>query len=185
MPPRGRPKRRATEPDSTPAVRRRLTATTSPHDEQEEDGGASRWDTGRPANWPVATLLSRIADCGIKLPPVMKKAQVLRIYMDNCARGDTVDQLATGVSVYTNAPSLSTSPTTQWGITAELNNLASRARQRGQPTPAVTTSAAGISTSRAGVRVSPYEETLIRDDIRDGDDTGWRQPRDQRQGAAG
>ena len=176
MPPRGRPKRRATEPGSPPAVRRRVTATTSPHDEQEEDGVASRWDTGRPANWPVATLLSRIADCGIKLPPGMKKAQVLRIYMDNCARGDTVNQLATGVSVDTNAPSLSTSPTTRWGIAAELNNLASRARQRGQPTPAVTTSAAGISTSRAGVRVSP--ETLIRDAIRDGDShvTSNREP---------
>ena len=86
MPPRGRPKRRATEPDSPPAVRCRVMATTSPHDEQAEDGVASRWDTGRPANWPVATLLSRIADCGIKLPPGMKKAQVLRIYMDNCAR---------------------------------------------------------------------------------------------------
>ena len=99
----------------------------------------------------------------------MKKAQVLRIYMDNCARGDTVDQLATGVSVDTNAPSLSTSPTTRWGIATELNNLASRARQCGQPTPAVTTSTTGISTSRAGMRVSPYDETLIRDAIRDGD----------------
>ena len=29
----------------------------------------------------------------------MKKAQVLRIYMDNCVTDDTVDQLATGVSV--------------------------------------------------------------------------------------
>ena len=27
------------------------------------------WDTGRPANWPVAKLLSRIADRGIMLSP--------------------------------------------------------------------------------------------------------------------
>ena len=60
VPPRGRPKRRATEPDSPPAVHRHVTATTSP---QEEDGVASLWDTGRHANWSVATLLSRIADC--------------------------------------------------------------------------------------------------------------------------
>ena len=102
MPPRGRPKRRATEPDSPATVRRRVIATPSPHEEQRENGAASRWYTGRPANWPVAKLLSLSAVSGIKLP--LKKAQVLRIYMDNCARGDTVDQLATGVSNDTNNP---------------------------------------------------------------------------------
>ena len=102
MPPRGRPKRRATEPDSPATVRRRVIATPSPHEEQGENGAASRWYTGRPANWPVAKLLSLSAVSGIKLP--LKKAQVLRIYMDNCARGDTVDQLATGVSNDTNNP---------------------------------------------------------------------------------
>ena len=75
MPPRGRPKRRAAEPDSPPAVRRRAMASHGVgHDEQ--DGAASRWDTGRPANWPVAKLLRCIGDCGIKLPPGLKKAQV-------------------------------------------------------------------------------------------------------------
>ena len=167
MPPRGRPKRRAAEPDSppTPAARRRMMASPSPHDEQ--DGAASRWDTGRPANWPVAKLLRCIADCGIKLPPGLKKAQVLRIYMDNCAStGDTVDQHATEVSADTTAPSMSTSPTTRWGIAAELNSLASRARQRQRdlPTPAVTTSAAGNPTPADSWRlgVSPDDETLIQ-----------------------
>ena len=104
----------------------------------------------------MAKLFSRITDCGIKLPPGMKKAQILRIYMDNCARGDMVEQLATEVSIDTNAPFMSTSPMTRWEIAAELQ------RQRGLPTPAVTTSAAGISTSTASLRVSPDDETLIR-----------------------
>ena len=41
MPPRGHEERSATEPDRPPAVRRRVIATPSPHDEQEEDGVAS------------------------------------------------------------------------------------------------------------------------------------------------
>ena len=39
-------KRRAMEPDSPPPVHHRVIATPSPHDEQEEDGVASQWDTG-------------------------------------------------------------------------------------------------------------------------------------------
>ena len=69
----------------------------------------------------------------------MKKAQVLCIYMDNCATGDTVDQLATGFSVDTNASPLSTSPTTRWGIAAELNILASRAFPTTFSPPPMTT----------------------------------------------
>ena len=80
-----------------------VIATPSPHTEQEEDGAASRWDMGRLTNWPVAKLLSRIADSCIKLPLGIKKAQVLRIYVDNCARGDTIN---------IKIPSLSTMPTT-------------------------------------------------------------------------
>ena len=67
-------------------------------------GWRGKWDTGRPANWPLAKLLRCIADRGIKLPPGMKKAQVLRIYMDNCARGKTGDQLLELASTLTLRP---------------------------------------------------------------------------------
>ena len=68
-------------------------------------GYPSRWDTGRPANMPVAKLVSSIADRGIKLPPAMKKAQVLLIYIYGQLLQAT---LATGFSVDTNASPLST-----------------------------------------------------------------------------
>ena len=56
-----------------PTVQYRVATRLSPHDKQEDGCAASRWDKGRPANWPVASLLSRIAGRRIKLPPGLKK----------------------------------------------------------------------------------------------------------------
>ena len=105
--------------------------------------GTCRWDAGRPANWSMATLRRRIEEHGIKPPAGMKKAQLLRMYFDNFCGDDEIDEPVTMDESMT-MPSASSgsdrtdtrptpTPTTRWGITADLNGFATRAGQRHQP----------------------------------------------------
>ncbi|KAI0242356.1 hypothetical protein LSAT2_013948, partial [Lamellibrachia satsuma] len=57
--------------------------------------GTRQWDAGRPANWPMVTLRRRVEERGIKLPTGKKKAQLLRMYLDNFGGDDEMDESVT------------------------------------------------------------------------------------------
>ncbi|KAI0234265.1 hypothetical protein LSAT2_015556 [Lamellibrachia satsuma] len=105
-------------------------------------GEHRRWDVGLPANWSTASLRKRIEERGIKLPTGIKKAQLLRIYKDNFHNtnegGETTYNQPTpdaSASAVRARPPLSP-PVTRWSVAADLNGIATRARQRQQPTGA-------------------------------------------------
>ena len=77
----------------------------------------------------------------------MKKPQLLRMYLDNCHTGadadvpgtsaaaELSDEAETTAAAYDSEPRPSyVTPTTRWGIAADLNGIATRAQQRHQPT---------------------------------------------------
>ena len=103
-------------------------------------GEHRRWAVRLPANWSTASHRNRIEERGIKLPICIKKAQLVQIYKDNfhnTNEGDettynqpTPDASASAV----NARPPPAPPVTRWSIAADLNGIATRARQRHQPT---------------------------------------------------
>ena len=120
------------------AALRRVEATPSPL----EQAGGTRGD--QPVGqWPRYAAASKIAASSCHRAWREPNSYVCTWYQQRRRHGQPV---SFGVRV---APSLPASPTTRWGIAADLNSLASQASQRGQPTPAVTTSASGNSTTTA------------------------------------
>ena len=147
-------RRRSTAATATYAARTTATTTRAEaeHGEREEpltSAGRVRWAVDQPANWSTAKLRSLIEEGrGLKLPSGMKKPQLLRMYLDNCHTGadadvpgtsaaaaELSDEAETTAAAYDSEPRPShVTPTTRWGIAADLNGIATRARQRHQPT---------------------------------------------------
>ena len=147
-------RRRSTAATATYAARTTATTTRAEaeHGEREEplaSAGRARWAVDQPANWSTAKLRSLIEEGrGLKLPSGMKKPQLLRMYLDNCHTGadadvpgtsaaaaELSDEAETTAAAYDSEPRPShVTPTTRWGIAADLNGIATRARQRHQPT---------------------------------------------------
>ena len=169
--------RRSTAATATYAARTTATTTRAEaeHGEREEpltSAGRARWAVDQPANWSTAKLRSLIEEGrGLKLPSGMKKPQLLRMYLDNCHTGadadvpgtsaaaaELSDEAETTAAAYDSEPRPShVTPTTRWGIAADLNGIATRARQRHQP----TVSAADVTyvpvQDDADIRLRPRE----------------------------
>ena len=121
-----------------PRLPRRPTVTPATG---EASPSRSRWDEGNAGNWSAVVLRQKIEARGLKLPASMKKAQMLNIFLDNF---DDEDQAATSTS--TSDPPLSPeavlppeprSPEAapgppRWSVAANLNSIATRARQMHQ-----------------------------------------------------
>ena len=130
-------------------------------EEPQSAAGLERWAVVQPANWSTAKLRRLIeASRGLKLPSGMKKPQLIRMYLDNCdtvtddaefqetptaAKGHVRHESET-TAAYNSVseprpPHDRVTPATRWGLAADLNGMATRARQRHQPrvsTPAET-----------------------------------------------
>ena len=117
------------------------TTPTATDLETSPAGEHRRWDVGLPANWSTASLRKRIEERGIKLPTGIKKAQLVRIYKDNFHNTNeggetTYNQPKPDASVSTvrARPPPPSPPVTRSSVAADLNGIATRARQRHQPT---------------------------------------------------
>ena len=106
------------------------SASTTPTDPETSPAGEHRhWDVGLPANWSAASLCRRI-----------KKAQLVRIYKDNFHNTNqggetTFNQTTPDASASAvRARSPPSPPVTRWSVAVDLNGIATRARQRHQPT---------------------------------------------------
>ena len=152
-------------------------------EEPQVSAGMVRWAVDQPANWSTAKLRSLIEESrGLKLPSGMRKPQLVRMYLDNC---DTVtdaefretptaaeppvhdESETTGACDSEPRPphdrNLHVTPTTRWGLAADLNGMATRARQRHQP----VVSTLSTATSRRAVSAADVNYVPIPDDVPD------------------
>ena len=116
---------------------------------------ASRWDEGNAGNWSAVVLRQKIEARGLKLPASMKKAQMLNIFLDNfndedqaasssSTTGTTSDPPVSPEAVLPPEPepqpcspepqprspeAAPEPPRSRWSVAANLNSIATRARQ--------------------------------------------------------
>ena len=116
---------------------------------------ASRWDEENAGNWSAVVLRQKIEARGLKLPASMKKAQMLNIFLDNfndedqaasssSTTGTTSDPPVSPEAVLPPEPqpcspeaepqprspeAAPEPPRSRWSIAANLNSIATRARQ--------------------------------------------------------
>ena len=148
-------RRRSTAATATYAARTTATTTRAEaeHGEREEpltSAGRARWAVDQPANWSTAKLRSLIEEGrGLKLPSGMKKPQLLRMYIDNCHTGadadvpgtsaaaaELSDEAETTAAAYDSEPRPShVTPTTRWGIAADLNGIAGHGNVTSRQSP--------------------------------------------------